>query len=171
MGESVQCSMRLRRNLAPEDSLCRVVTTSMAQPRDTSCTKRIYGRHARGTSTAKLSELQGKVVPRLFAHVQLVFGQEAAVSVPAELLERQETAQNFQVKGLLMQQIDGYKSGIFPHRRSLRLARRNGGTSSRLLWMLRMRSIAKVFPRLYAGLQPVQCGGAADRPEAFCRRP
>lgn len=62
----------------------------------------------------KLSDLQGKIIPQLFAHVQLPPLQEAAVSVPADLLERQETAQYFQVKGLLMQLVDGYELWDLP---------------------------------------------------------
>lgn len=56
----------------------------------------------------RLSDLQGKVIPQVYAHIHLAPPQEAAISVPADLLERQETAQYFTVKGLLMQRIDGY---------------------------------------------------------------
>ncbi|KAJ4404702.1 hypothetical protein N0V82_010445 [Gnomoniopsis sp. IMI 355080] len=55
----------------------------------------------------RLSNLQGKVIPQMYAHVRLAAPQEAAVTVPVDLLERHETAQYFQVKGILIQRIFG----------------------------------------------------------------
>jgi hypothetical protein len=51
----------------------------------------------------QLRDLQGKSVPRMLAHVRLAAG-EAGISVPADL---QEMADYFEVKGVLLELIDG----------------------------------------------------------------
>ncbi|KAG6357592.1 hypothetical protein INS49_013469 [Diaporthe citri] len=57
----------------------------------------------------KLSELQGKVIPRLFAHVRLSLPQDDIVPCPPGLLQRPETRQYFDVRGILMELVDGYE--------------------------------------------------------------
>lgn len=58
---------------------------------------------------AKLSELQGTIIPRLFAHVRLRLPQVNIAPCPPDLLERPETRQYFEVKGILMELVDGYE--------------------------------------------------------------
>lgn len=57
----------------------------------------------------KLSELQGMVMPRLFAHVRLSLPQDNIVLCPPDLLQRQGTRQYFDVQGILMEFINGYE--------------------------------------------------------------
>lgn len=57
----------------------------------------------------KLSELQGKTIPRLFAHVRLRLPQVDTAPCPADLLERPETRQYSEIKGILMEHVDGYE--------------------------------------------------------------
>lgn len=57
----------------------------------------------------KLSELQGTIIPRLFAHVRVSLPQENIAPGPADLLERPETRQYFEVKGILVELVDGYE--------------------------------------------------------------
>ncbi|POS73103.1 hypothetical protein DHEL01_v208509 [Diaporthe helianthi] len=57
----------------------------------------------------KLSDLQGKAIPRLYAHVRLTLPQDCIVPCPPDLLERQEARRYFDVKGILMQHVDGYE--------------------------------------------------------------
>lgn len=63
---------------------------------------------------AKLSELQGKVIPRLFAHVRLSPPQDGVVPCPADLLQRPEARQYFEVSGILMELVDGYELSELP---------------------------------------------------------
>ena len=58
---------------------------------------------------AKLSELQGKAIPRLYAHVRLSLPQNNIVPCPPDLLERPEIRQYFEVKGILIELVDGYE--------------------------------------------------------------
>lgn len=58
---------------------------------------------------AKLSELQGKVIPRLLAHVRLSLPQDGVVPCPADLLQRPEARQYLEVRGILMELVDGYE--------------------------------------------------------------
>lgn len=57
----------------------------------------------------KLSDLQGKAIPRIYAHVRLVLPQGGIVPCPPDLLERPEARRYFEVKGILMQLVDGYE--------------------------------------------------------------
>ncbi|KAI3400587.1 hypothetical protein diail_2790 [Diaporthe ilicicola] len=57
----------------------------------------------------KLSDLQGKAIPRLYAHVRLILPQDGLVPCPPDLLERPEARRYFEVKGILMQLVDGYE--------------------------------------------------------------
>lgn len=57
----------------------------------------------------KLSELQGRIIPRLFAHVRLSLPQETFAPCPPDLVERPETRQYFEVCGILMEIVDGYE--------------------------------------------------------------
>lgn len=57
----------------------------------------------------KLSELQGKVIPRLFAHVRLTLPQDNIVCCPPDLLQRPDTRRHFDVQGILVELVDGYE--------------------------------------------------------------
>lgn len=69
--------------------------------------RRFFDRETR--AYAKLSELQGKVIPRLFAHVRLSLPQDNIMSCPPDLLQRPDARQYFEVQGLLMEFVDGYE--------------------------------------------------------------
>lgn len=58
---------------------------------------------------AKLSELQGKAIPGLFAHVRLSLPQDDIVSCPPDLLQRSDARQYFEVQGILMEFVDGFE--------------------------------------------------------------
>ena len=55
---------------------------------------------------ARLRDLQGKAIPRMLAHVSLVLGDSG---VPRDL--QQTAACYFEVKGVLLERIDGYSLG------------------------------------------------------------
>jgi hypothetical protein len=55
----------------------------------------------------RLRDLQGKLIPRMLAHVRLVAG-EADISIPEDL---QGMAEYFEVKDVLLEFVDGYSLG------------------------------------------------------------
>ncbi|KAH6622810.1 hypothetical protein F5144DRAFT_495948 [Chaetomium tenue] len=53
----------------------------------------------------RLKDLQGKLIPRMYAHVRLV---SPIPNVPHDLLNSSDTAQYFEVKGVILQRVAGY---------------------------------------------------------------
>ncbi|KAK4151398.1 hypothetical protein C8A00DRAFT_45403 [Chaetomidium leptoderma] len=61
---------------------------------------------------ARLEDLQGNLIPRMYAHVRIApssHDESAVVHVPADLLQSQTAESYFKVRGVLLQVIDGYR--------------------------------------------------------------
>ncbi|OAA64242.1 hypothetical protein SPI_02889 [Niveomyces insectorum RCEF 264] len=56
---------------------------------------------------ARLHDVQGRYVPRLYAHVRLV--RRPGEAVPEDLLRQPDTAEYFDIKGVLLEPITGYE--------------------------------------------------------------
>ncbi|EAQ83994.1 hypothetical protein CHGG_10398 [Chaetomium globosum CBS 148.51] len=53
----------------------------------------------------RLKDLQGKLIPRMYAHVRLL---SPIPNVPHDLLDSSDTARYFEVKGVILQRVAGY---------------------------------------------------------------
>ncbi|KAH6848316.1 hypothetical protein B0I37DRAFT_161172 [Chaetomium sp. MPI-CAGE-AT-0009] len=59
----------------------------------------------------RLKDLQGKLMPRMYAHVRLV---SPIPNVPQDLLDSPDTARYFEVKGVILEHIPGYPLSELP---------------------------------------------------------